>query len=411
MSKSNRLTTFSKKSNIAAASFNDLVAYSETTIKNLEFKNSRLETLLLAEGLNNKNIRDALCSNVSGENQDWCPENIGTIGSGPWEENEFDHFLRMHQVDPKLIPNEGINALIIGCYDFDEEKILEQIFNFEKNNFKIYTQELFVLGLILNDDPYKVLDQETIDSIAKLHSGIKLILENDMVWPIWSDTKTIVINDDGSIIDIDTDSFSLESPLKRMGYTAQDGALTEGQRRKILTDIFQSQKLDGIHTVDEVKKWGSPRSAQRLFAITKFINWLDSFQGLHKPKARDKWRSDIIWLKDNFYNNDMKFTMPIYKNYVGIKILQETVYTSKPKNSLNNDEVNLSAVLGSLIGGSRMSRNLVMNRLRSYIQTGQLEISTTGLITADNRLFELFGKKVFHRNELNSLISPHLNQI
>jgi chromatin remodeling complex protein RSC6 len=115
-----------------------------------------------------------------------------------------------------------------------------------------------------------------------------------------------------------------------------------------------------------------------------------------------------MWLKDNFYNSNMKFTMPIYKNYVGIKILQERVFASKPNNSTNKDDVNLSSTLGLLLGGSRMSKNQVLNRLRSYIQTGQLQNFTTGIVTSDNRFLELFGKKNFKIYELEELIKPHI---
>ena len=316
MVNSSRLNSINKKFTEASETLDDLAIYAQNAVSNLENQITKLESKLNGVmGLNAPELRNAMCQKVDATSQHWCPKIFGTIGSGPWNEAEFDTFLRDHGFDPKEMPDRKMNGLIVGASDFSETAILDQLITYSTTKIKVYTQELFVVGLILNQDPYEVLEQDAIDAIGYSHPAIELILEKDILWPIWPDLYADGLDDAKEqktevIHFIDEGSFNEESPLKRMGYTAQEGKLGPLQRRDILSHIFYSSRLDGLTTDADLRKWGGGGSGQRLYALSTFLRWLDSFQGPHKPYAREKWRSDIEWMKRQFYKRSMNFKWP-----------------------------------------------------------------------------------------------------
>ena len=316
MVNSSRLKSINKKFAEASHTLGELATYAQNAVSNLENQITKLEIHLDSVlGLNAPALRNAMCQNVDATTQHWCPKIFGTIGSGPWNEAEFDIFLRDHGFDPKEMPDKNISGLIVGASEFSESAILKQLVTYRSTKIKVYTQELFVVGLILNQDPYEVLEQETIDAIGCSHPAIELILENDIVWPIWPDFYADDQDDAEEpsievIEPINEGLFNEESPLKRMGYTVHEGKLGPLQRRDILSYIFHSNKLNGLQNDSDIRKWGSGGSGQRLYAMISFLLWLDRFQGPHKIKAREKWRSDIAWLKRQFYKRSMNFIWP-----------------------------------------------------------------------------------------------------
>lgn len=48
----------------------------------------------------------------------------------------------------------------------------------------------------------------------------------------------------------------------------------------------------------------------KALCFSRIFSWLVRFQGGAKPKAADKWKADLEWLKKNFYKTGMKFVWP-----------------------------------------------------------------------------------------------------
>lgn len=134
-------------------------------------------------GLNLPSLRDALCQDFQAGTRLWCPSHLGTIGDGPWEKCEFDRFLRNRMFKPIKPPKPSIDGLIVGMRGWSSEVLSKQIQGKNTNSLRIYTQELFVFGIILGRDPYDVLEQKVIEEVAERHPAIQFILNNDFAWP------------------------------------------------------------------------------------------------------------------------------------------------------------------------------------------------------------------------------------
>jgi hypothetical protein len=312
----NKITTLTKKATEVenaieelAAKHQALVAYAEralvTTNQALEEERRRS----LVQGLNMVALRDVLCSDMNAVEQVWVPAVIGTLGSGPWEEQEFDFFLQDRGIEPVEAPAQAIEALIVGASGWDEDVLSEQIYDRDSNTLRIYTQELFVVGLILNQDPYDALDQAAIDAVAAQHPAIQFLLDRDFAWPTGGDTDADGWQPDRRALDqID---WAKESVLKLMGYSVRAGGPDIQTRREVLKQTFESTSLPGLRDPRHARQWGASRSSQRLNTMAEFLRWLISFQGVDKPEARERWQADLEWLKTEFYEPTMRFEWPI----------------------------------------------------------------------------------------------------
>lgn len=104
-------------------------------------------------------------------------KNIVTLGSGPFEEDDFDEFLKSH--DFKVCsPSETIEILIVGGEEFDESDILEVLKLRAGKTLRVYTQEMFLSYLASGNDP---LNSETgiHKQFAEGHAAIEFLLGGD----------------------------------------------------------------------------------------------------------------------------------------------------------------------------------------------------------------------------------------
>lgn len=312
----NKLTTLTKKAldveetiTELTARHQALVAYAEraltTTSQALEEERARSSV----QGLNMIALRNVLCSDLNAGEQPWVPAIIATLGSGPWEEQEFDFFLQDRGIEPVEAPAEAIEALIVGATGWDESVLSEQIYDRDASSLRIYTQELFVVGLILQQDPYEALDQDAIDSIAAQHPAIQFLLDRDFSWPICDDSESEEWQSDRSAVQ--SIDWAQESVLRLMGYSVRAGGPDLQTRREVLKQTFESTSLPGLRDPRHAKQWGPARSSQRLSTMAEFLRWLISFQGIDKPEARERWKADLEWLRTRFYEPTMRFDWPI----------------------------------------------------------------------------------------------------
>jgi len=285
-------------------------------------------------GLNNPIIRDYLC--FDRDAKDIALENIPILilGSSPWKQDDFFDFLSYKNFQCentlqkfKFESESEKNILVLGSLDFKPDNI-DTFIELTRQlgaDLKIYTQELFIYFLITGEDPLETWEEEFLLASVDKHDGIKYVLSiSDLTWPEPIDNSESI---DYTISEIDLTDWDEESPLRKLGYTVREGALSDKQRQEILTTAYNDTLFKYLKSDSDKKKWGKARSAQRLYAITNLIRWLDSFQGGGKPGASNRWRSDLQWLKKEFYNNRMAFKWPNATTGIPTKTKEST---SKP---------------------------------------------------------------------------------
>lgn len=161
----------------------ELLRFAKKAISALEANIADLQTRSGLFGFNLPSIRDALCQDFQAGKRYWCPTKIGTIGEGPWQEGDFDRFLRDRQFKPTKPPKSTIGSLVVGMSGWSDEVLSQQLVGKNTHSLRIYTQEIFVFGIILGKDPYDVLEQNVIDEVADCHPAIQFILQRGFSWP------------------------------------------------------------------------------------------------------------------------------------------------------------------------------------------------------------------------------------
>lgn len=414
-----RSSLATKKLDELTSEISNLVEASEKIAEDLEFAKEKL-AVASYPGLNFTSIRDALCDMANSANQEWIPKILATTGSGPWDIEEFDQFLQKRSLEIFHMPNRDINGLIVGTSGWSEEDLSEQIYNRSPNSLRIYTQELFVLGMIVGRDPYDFLEQQAVDDVGFNHPAIQFILNQEFSWP-WSDLHLDdqVQDEDW---DIDGTDWANESVLKQMGYNASASGPNEFERRRILRRVFESETLPGIESQEQRQRWGSKRSSRRLHSISHFLGWLINLQGSEKPAAKEKWSSDLKWLKKEFYAKTMRFTWPTITSPSFQTVLNpETAWpfatnkqsSSRVTKTTSNDYRNHLKprhALAVMIGDEpQPSVESALTALREYISENKLIKPGSSLIQADDHLFSLAGQMYIKDSDLYEIVQKHLS--
>lgn len=355
-------------------------------------------------GLNLVTLRDVLCPHNDMSQQAWLPDVIGSAGAGPWDSSEFDYFLQDRGIEPVQVPHPSITGLVIGATDWTEEQLEQQIYGRSPDDLRIYTQELFVLGLILERDPYDVLEQAPIEEVANHHPAIQHILSRDFAWP-WP-SETAEASDSERLTEEDFD-WQQESVLKRLGYSARADGPGSMARQRMLSKAFESSNLQGIETDDERRRWGPAFSARRLYALSHFLRWLINFQGSDKPEAREKWLADLAWLRQTYYKPTMRFTWPTSEGKDSARTNSKAV--KRTPNAAFMKPLIPSPVLAAVVGSTPAPRTEVVSRLWAYIKKNKLQDSANKrMVNADDKLHAIFRKRQVSMFEMAGLIGRHV---
>lgn len=261
-------------------------------------------------GLNIELIRDYLCSDKNAASVNMSRMEIGIQGDGPWGVIEFEGFLNQKDFSVVNITDPGVRCIVLGSYNVDEEELNQQIATSIEEGFdlRIYSQELFVAWLITGVNPLEEwLEKDLLESVRG-HESLQYVIDSTQFpWPQLVDHASMKRSYEVKTFEWDG-SLSEESPLRKMGYSVQAGALSIQERRAILRQAYTSSGLNKfLYSSHDLERWGQPNTAQRLYAISSLITWLANFQGPTKPAAREKWISDLRWLKESFYDSKMKF--------------------------------------------------------------------------------------------------------
>jgi hypothetical protein len=299
-----QLQVLEKQTELLQKKYNKFILHSK--IEEIE---SEYEPLI--GGLNTLTIRNLLTKDNDALSINLVNVPIVTVGSGPWSEEEFDQFLVGKDFSLYELPSTKIDILILGKSDVDAESLIEQIdlaLN-ETPNLKIYTQELFVCWLITGIDPIEDWSEDDLLESVSDHFILNYLFDNysSFQWPYFAESNVSVW---GDVEEIDSSEWQSESVLHRLGYSVTDGKLSVSERRKCLNDAFTKDLSFLSLDKTSYRKWGVPRSSQRLYAMANLIAWLSGFQGVHKPLAKQKWMEDLSWLKEHYFDKRMAFKWP-----------------------------------------------------------------------------------------------------
>ena len=206
-----------------------------------------------------------------------------------------------------------------------------------------------------------------------------------------------------SVITWDDDrGLNQQSPLFKMGYRVTVNGPTTSRRRTILSQAFDEACLPGLVSDDDKNKWGTAQSAQRLYAMSKFLTWLCEFQGSDKHVARQYWVDDLAWLKKQYFRVSMRFSWPNVD-------AKELPHKRHVPNTTFMSALTLSPELAAVVGAPTMPRTEVISELWKYIKKNNLQDeSNKQTINADTKLKKIFGKEQISMFDMAGLIGKHV---
>lgn len=268
-------------------------------------------------GLNLAPIRDALVGDNTATNLDGIlGDTLCLLGIGPWKSNDFSGFLT--ERDFLLTdPEHSFDVLVLGRSIDEEEMIsLRAILDYHIDRAEpltVVSQELLVLALVTLENPLELLSEDELHELAEGHGGLTTVIEYEgFEWLFQEgDLEEGAEDEEDAIFEFDASALSAESPLHRVGYTVAEGKLSVLERRRCLKEMFEIDGDAVFKAKDEYRIWGNAETQQRLYAMAKHISWLIGFRGETAPKAAERWRSDLAWLKENYYRSGMKFGWPM----------------------------------------------------------------------------------------------------
>jgi hypothetical protein len=269
-------------------------------------------------GLHLASLLRPLCGQVTANQITWCHDDVFLLGRSPWSKEDIGAFLEEigFALTRELTPE---TTVVIGAHDLEDAEFQTLLEFGLEQELQILPQELFILGLIRRADPFELLNEEQIESIAENNEAIGAVLQHGLTWPVWISTGSdayeppVQLTDDvqgeGEYGPLDTSEWSDRSVLGNIGYSVRDGSLTVMQRRTYLETAL-THDLSDVASSSEIDKWGEPGTTRRLRAIVGFLVWLNRTQSADKPAARRKRLEDLAWLRDRYDAKQTRIEWP-----------------------------------------------------------------------------------------------------
>ena len=232
------------------------------------------------------------------------PKEIVSLGSGPFSEDDFDDYLKSLGISPYV---NGCSWIIVGRDSWTEEQLNELIDNAELDEVRVFSQELFMAGILTTHDPFS-MPIEILMKFAEGHPALEYLIKAGFEWPVIMDEE-----DYGEPVYLRGSYERVkESPLYRMGYqVGETNGLSKPKRKSLLKSAYQ-EKIPDVKDDDYMEEWGRPSQSKRLWRIAHHIAWLiRSRKSIPSMRyaVRD-WQDDLDWLREEFYTNRMKFNWP-----------------------------------------------------------------------------------------------------
>jgi hypothetical protein len=164
------------------------------------------------------------------------PNGIVTLGSGPFNEEDFDEFLKHKGIKICSLKSD-VDVFVIGQYDWDAEDLDDHIESRRGKYLYVYSQEMFLAFLSSCINPYENIysNEEVLLSFGDDHPGLLFLQKWSFDWPI-----TSIVQSNGGGKPVDPDIWPQVGLLKHMGYHVGMNAPFWWQREDILRKIFTS---------------------------------------------------------------------------------------------------------------------------------------------------------------------------
>lgn len=234
------------------------------------------------------------------------PKQVLLIGDGPWP---LDNFTELLQNLGFEVWQNGCDAeievVIVGRENWKEEIVDSQIDKRDGESLRIYSQELFILLLAMQADPFEVAEPEPLKMFVEGHPVFEYLFNQEFPWPetAFEDGPPVTIGEG-------FDSDEASSPLYRMGYSvAQQLGLTPSARHDVLVETYQEETLPWCISDEYMEDWGQSSSRKRLRRIAWHLHLMTKRFRRH-PEAVARWESDLNWLKKRFYKPIHRFRWP-----------------------------------------------------------------------------------------------------
>ncbi|HOG16217.1 MAG TPA: hypothetical protein PLB96_02640 [Syntrophales bacterium] len=217
-----------------------------------------------------------------------------TTGSEPFNEEDFDIFLRTFDIDCYRT-NQDCEVLIVGSCNFDENAVLKHLRSREVEGVLVYSQEMAASYLFCGRDPYE--DVEVLREYIKGHPAIQFCLRNGYDLPR---------QQYGMGVDTwDHQLLQKVGLLRYLGYHVGGKGKLPSERRDILSRALKCYLPVGKLPKYYLQEWGSPQSAERLKKMANSIaTFIRNAKIKQKPplQAIRDWETDLNWLRDEYYN-------------------------------------------------------------------------------------------------------------
>jgi upstream activation factor subunit UAF30 len=194
----------------------------------------------------------------------------------------------------------------------------------------------------------------------------------------------------------------LETLAEKLKYSATvAGSVAATERRQVLRLAFQSSRYPVPIPSEARTFWGVASSAQRLYAISRFLVWMCDHPYAKKVVARRQCAQDLCWLKLQFFNDAMRFEWP--------QVILAPVVRRQGVNAAFTKPLTPSAVLAVIVGKDPLPRTEVVSTLWAYIKKNGLQsVQNKRMIHADENLKKIFEKNEVSMFEIADLIGRHL---
>lgn len=219
-----------------------------------------------------------------------------TMGSGPFDEAEFDEFLKRNKIRP-YDPSEEVETIVVGINNWDQSK-LQQMMDLRKGKtLRVYSQEMFFSFLITGADPY-LADRNVLTEFTKGHPAFEFL---STMWFDWPTTHISPGYTEHVGTRPDWEEIGL---LGALDYRVGKNGLPISNRHEILSRAFEGELPDGLSTYYK-KECGDPSTPERLKKIANIIAGLCRIAKRRKSHRMDEaikhWEADLEWLKQKFY--------------------------------------------------------------------------------------------------------------
>lgn len=236
---------------------------------------------------------------------------LGSTGHGPWGEQLFKASLEEVGYQFYAMSDDDLEYIVVGRNGWSKTDLLAQIEAREGRPLRIYSQEMFFAKLAVGRDPFESGDAELLAAFAGDHPALQFLMSIPDPWP------TVVNIEPETVVIVGSEDFGVkEAPLHIMGYRAGKSGLSDAERRKILTDFFESRELKFSSESNDayIAKWGRGGGAQRLYRMAAHIKYLaygPNGRDSRKAEAQSEWIGDLKWLKEKYFANyKTKFSWP-----------------------------------------------------------------------------------------------------